>query len=223
MSTFGGYEDQSFVAEYYDFIPGYAGRPDLEFYLDFSRSAGGKILELGCGTGRILIPTAAAGCQIVGLDISEYMLAKCREKLQNQPKEVQERVRLVHGNMTNFKLKETFRLITTPFRPFQHLGSIDDQLACLRCVNCHLTMGGKLILDLFQVNFRKIFDPVYTKESEDFPEVEHLLARCGFRVAELFGNFDKSPLTDDSPEMIFVAEKCENVVDVRTDLPEQIT
>ena len=77
MSTFGGYEDQSFVAEYYDFIPGYAGRPDLEFYLDFSRSAGGKILELGCGTGRILIPTAAAGCHIVGLDISEYMLAKC--------------------------------------------------------------------------------------------------------------------------------------------------
>jgi hypothetical protein len=40
-------------------------------------------------------------------------------------------------------------------------------------------------------------------------EVEHLLVRCGFRVVELFGNFDKSPLVDDSPEMIFVAEKCE--------------
>jgi len=40
-------------------------------------------------------------------------------------------------------------------------------------------------------------------------EVEHLLSRCGFRVAELFGNFDKSPFSDDSPEMIFVAERVE--------------
>jgi len=269
MSKFGGYEYQSFVAEFYDFIPGYARRPDLEFYLDFSRSAGGKILELGCGTGRILIPTAAAGCQIVGFDLSEYMLAKCREKLQSQPKEVRERVRLVHGNMTNFELNEHFSLITIPFRPFQHLVSVDDQLACLRCANRHLVTGGKLILDLFQVNPRRMFDLVYTKESEDFAdvklpdgrtlkrthrtvafhraeqyndieliyyvtypdgrterlvqafpfryffryEVEHLLARCGFKVAELFGSFDKSPLTDDSPEMLFVAEKCEDVVE----------
>lgn len=42
-------------------------------------------------------------------------------------------------------------------------------------------------------------------------EVEHLLARCGFVVAELFGNYDKSPLTNDSPEMIFVAEKCSEI------------
>jgi len=78
MSRFGGYEDQAFVAEFYDFDPIYAVRPDVEFYVDLARSAGGTVLELGCGTGRILIPTAAAGCEIVGLDISEYMLAKCR-------------------------------------------------------------------------------------------------------------------------------------------------
>jgi hypothetical protein len=39
-------------------------------------------------------------------------------------------------------------------------------------------------------------------------EVEHLLARCGFRVIDLFGSFDRSPLQDNSPEMIFVAAKC---------------
>ena len=84
MSEFGGYEDQPFVAEFYDFTPMYSERADLEFYLEFCRSADGKILELGCGTGRILIPAAAAGCQIDGLDASEYMLAKCRENLQRQ-------------------------------------------------------------------------------------------------------------------------------------------
>jgi len=45
-------------------------------YLDFSPSVEGKILELGCGTGRILIPTAVAGYHIWGLDLSEHMLAK---------------------------------------------------------------------------------------------------------------------------------------------------
>jgi len=271
MSRFGGYEDQPFVAEYYDFNPVYAERPDVEFYVDFARSAGGKVLELGCGTGRILIPTAAAGCEIVGLDISEYMLAKCREKLQKQPREVQERARLVRGNMTSFGLEETFRLITVPFRPFQHLISLEEHLACLCCVNRHLAQDGKFILDLFQTDARRMYDPVYAEESEGFSEVElpdgrkyrqtsrtvafhraeqyndveiihyvthrdgktvrlveafpfryffryeveHLLARCGLRVVELFGNYDKSPLEDDSPEMIFVAEKCENREDAQ--------
>ena len=266
MSRFGGYEDQPFLAELYDFIPGYAGRPDVNFFLTFSRLVDGKILELGCGTGRILIPTAVAGCQIVGLDISKYMLAKCREKLRNEPEEVQERVRLVLVNMINFELKETFSLITTPFRSFQHLVSIDDQLACLQCANRHLLKGGKLILDLFQTDPKRINNPKYMEETEDFPEVdlpdggkfrrthrisafhrgeqyndvelifyvtypsgktkrlvqafpfryffryevEHLLFRCGFKVVELFGDYDKSPLSNDSPEMIFVAEKCKD-------------
>jgi SAM-dependent methyltransferase len=259
----GGYEDQPFVAELYDHIPGYAGRPDLGFYLDYASAAAGKVLELGCGTGRLLIPIAAAGCAIVGLDLSTYMLAKCREKLQGQPEEVQARARIVQGDMSCFDLGETFGLITVPFRAFQHLVSVEEQMACLACANRHLAMGGKLILDLFQVNLRYITDPASAEEKEDFEcqipggrtlrrthrlaalhraeqvndveifhyvtypdghterlvqafpfryffryEVEHLLARCGFRVAELFGSFDRAPLEDDSPEMIFVAEKC---------------
>jgi hypothetical protein len=42
-------------------------------------------------------------------------------------------------------------------------------------------------------------------------EMEHLLDRCGFKVVDLFGDFDRSPLADNSPDMIFVAEKCENL------------
>lgn len=44
-------------------------------------------------------------------------------------------------------------------------------------------------------------------------ELEHLLARCGLKIVDLFGNYDKSPLMDDSPEMVFVAEKCENATE----------
>jgi SAM-dependent methyltransferase len=262
-SQYGGYEDQAFVAELYDHIPGYAGRPDQDFYLDYARAAEGKILELGCGTGRLLVPLAAAGYEIVGLDLSEYMLAQCREKLRRQPGEVRERARIVHGDMTRFDLGQTFGLVTVPFRAFQHLISVGEQMACLECVNRHLAVGGELILDLFQVSLPYLTDPGSADEREDFSgarlsggrmlrrthrlaaqhraeqvndvemiyylthpdghterlvqafpfryffryEVEHLLARCGFRVAELFGSFDRAPLRDNSPEMIFVAEK----------------
>lgn len=266
MNRYGGYDDFPVVTEAYDLNPLYSSRADVDFYVDLARSAEGRILELGCGTGRILIPTAAAGCEIVGLDLSDAMLARCREKLRRQPKEVRDRVRLVRGNMASFDLKEVFALITTPFRSFQHLLSVEDQLSCLRSANRHLKRGGRLVLDVFQVNPRMTYEPKFMLETEDvaevelpngkkvrrcgriaayhraeqrndieliyyvkYPdgreervvqalplryffryEVEHLLARCGFRVLELFGNYDRSPLTNDSPEMVFVAEKCEN-------------
>ena len=263
MSYYGDYEDQAFIAELYDLIPQYAGRLDYKFYTDLCRSSGGKVLELGCGTGRVLIRVAAAGCEIVGLDLSPFMLAKCRERLASQTEAVQNRVKLAQANMTDFDLQEKFSTIIIPFRPFQHLVSVRDQLACLRCANAHLPIGGKLAIDFFQVDFSKIKDPRRTEETEDvselkmpdgrrlrrcsrivathraeqyndveliyyltdhscetkrlvqsFPfryffryEVEHLFARAGFEVTELYGNFDKTPLADDSPEMIFVGNK----------------
>jgi len=94
VNRFGGYDDGPVFAEYYDHTPPYNGRPDIDFYRDLAASVGGKILELGCGTGRILIPSAVAGCRIVGLENSEFMIARCGAKLQNQPEEVQERVQL---------------------------------------------------------------------------------------------------------------------------------
>jgi len=253
-----------FVAELYDFVPGYAGRGDLNLYIGCCYSAKGKILEIGCGTGRILIPAAESGCLITGLDISEQMLARCKQKLLAKPEEVQNRVQLVREDMTNFHLDDQFSLVIIPFRPFQHLIDITDQMACLRCINQHLEDGGRLIFDLFQVDPRKLFGPGFTdQESEDFAwidipegkkfrrshrvpakhwseqyndveliyyvshsdgkvdrfvqafpfryffryEVQHLLERCGFEVVEIFGDFDMSSLSDDSPEMIFVAEK----------------
>ena len=253
----------SFVAEYYDYLPVTAGRGDVALYLEFARLQGGPILELGCGTGRILLPIARAGHPIVGLDLSPDMLARCQTKLASEPPEVRERVQILRGDITNFDLDGAFGLVIIPFRPFQHLLSVDQQLACLGCVQRHLRPAGKLIVDFFQTDPRRMYDPAFMNESSAFPEVtlpdgrklkmtdrtrafhravqqnevemafyvthpdgrterlvhsftlryffryevEHLLARGGFRLVELFGDFDRSPLRDDSREMIFVAEK----------------
>ncbi len=262
MSSHAQHEYSDVFAEFYDHTPLYRTRPDIAFYVEEARRAG-SVLELGCGSGRILIPTAAAGVPITGLDLSDSMLARCREKLAAQPAEVRARVRLVHGSMTDFDLPEKFALVTTPFRAFQHLISIDDQLACLRCVHRHLAPGGRLILDMFQVNAAGLGDPEWMREREDTPEtklpdgrsfrrtariaafhraeqvndiefavylthpdgrterhtqtfpmryffpkeVEHLLARSGFRVVTVYGDFNRSPLANDSPDMLTIAEK----------------
>ena len=62
----------------------------------------GPALDIGCGTGRVLIPTARAGFEITGLDLSPFMLNECRKKLEKQPENVKARVKLVQGNMTAF-------------------------------------------------------------------------------------------------------------------------
>ena len=65
-SQHGGYEDQAFIAEYYDATYNLVRSKDVGFYVDYSKKANGHTLELACGTGRILIPTALAGCAITG-------------------------------------------------------------------------------------------------------------------------------------------------------------
>jgi len=263
MSIYGSYEEQPIIAELYDLVPAYTNRPDVEFYIHYCRLAKQRVLELGCGTGRILLPAAETGVDITGLDLSEYMLARCRWKLSMKPGSVKDRVQLFQGNIIDFNLEDRFDLAILPFRVFQHLIAIEDQMACLKNIHRHLSTGGRLVFDVFQVNFSFITDPrrkeeckldeeveltdgrimwrthcvpashqaeqyndieiyYYVKETSGeikrfehtFPmryffryEVEHLLARCGFRVVDLFGDFDRSALNDDSPEMIFVAEK----------------
>ncbi len=261
-SHYGGYG--AFIAEYYDVAYSRRADTDVPFFVEYAKQSNGLTLELACGTGRVLIPTARAGCEITGLDFSSYMLAKCREKLAKEPEDVQKRVKLLQGDMTNFSLGKKYDLITIPFRPFQHLLKVEEQKGCLNCARKHLKPNGLLVFDVFNPNpAGLVSSPEKLVERQDFPEselpdgrkvkrcsripgchreeqyndieliyyvthpdgrterlvdafpmryffryeVEHLLELCGLRVVELFGSFDKSPFTTDSPEMIFVAGK----------------
>ncbi len=263
MSSHTNYMDNPILAELYDLVPGYINRPDKDFYLRIASADSGNIIELGCGTGRILIPIAEAGHSITGVDASEHMLARCRKKLDSFPVDINDRVHLVKGNISHLSPDGTFHLAIMPFRVFQHMMTVEDQLACLGGVNRLLSAEGKLVLDVFNVDYKRISNPAFSEEVEDMPEqklpdgrllrrnsriarfhpaeqyndveiiyyitdtdgtterivhafpfryffryeIEHLLERCGFRIIALYGNFDETPLTDDSPEMIFIAEK----------------
>ncbi len=237
--------------EFYDAFPIYVERKDVDFYLRHAKAAGGPVLELGCGSGRILVPTRRAGIDITGLDGSADMLAACRAKLEGENLDAS----LLVGDMRDFDIGRKFALVTIPFRPFQHLLDVEDQMACLKCIREHLRPGGRLIFDVFnprmdliatqgpeivpeatfdlpdgrriershrrlahdrarQVMTIEIIHQVVGGEQTSLTiemhyffrfELEHLLARCGFRVERLFGGLDESPFGQDSQEMIFVA------------------
>lgn len=158
------------IADLYDHVGLYRSLPDIPFYADAARESRGPVLELGCGTGRVLIPTARAGVSIVGVDLSPKMLEVCRNKLAAEPPEVQSRVQLVHAGMCDFRVPGSFGLATIPFRPFQHLISVDEQLACLANIRRHLTADGVLIFDLFNPSLDAIVNRPIGVELDPEPE-----------------------------------------------------
>ncbi len=159
------------AADFYDYVPAYAARADMTFFVDAARESGGPVLELGCGTGRVLLPIARAGIEITGLDMSPKMLSVLRQRLAEEPPEVRERVRLVEGDMRHFELGQSFALATIPFRPFQHLTTVEEQIACLAAIRRHLAPRGRLILDLFNPSLPALLEDSRSEEQPPEPEV----------------------------------------------------
>ena len=121
------------------------GQPYMPFWLDLARRAGGPILELGCGTGKIAIPLAEAGFAVTGLDLSEAMLAEARAKTRGRDLPIQ----WVHGDMTRFSLDRRFSLIILPSNNLCHLLSLEEVEGCFGCVRDHLAADGRFAIDVF--------------------------------------------------------------------------
>lgn len=121
---------------------------DLPLYQGYAERSGGPILELGCGTGRLLQPLAASGHQLTGVDIAPAMLAAARVRLQGAG--LVERVELIEDDIRSLArlAQRRFRLAFCAINSFLHLPDQTGQLAALRAVRRHLEPGGWLILDL---------------------------------------------------------------------------
>jgi SAM-dependent methyltransferase len=133
-------------AEYYDYD--HDSLSELPFYLELARECGSPILELACGTGRLLAPLAEAGFEMVGIDLSEAMLAVCRRKVDE--KGLAGRVYLARADMATFDLsRQDFSLAFVAFQSFMHLHTQADQLACLARAYRHLRPGGLFVVELF--------------------------------------------------------------------------
>lgn len=143
---------QNIRAKLYDARVASRNIEDVPFYIQEAKKTEGPVLELACGTGRILIPIAESGIEIVGLEASSDMLNLAKEKVSKLTDETQNLIELIQGDMCNFSLGRTFNTILIPFRSFQHVLTPEDQRKSLLCIKEHLTDNGRLIIHIGDVN-----------------------------------------------------------------------
>lgn len=131
---------------------------DVAFYVDRARVAGGPVVELGCGSGRLTVPIARAGVQVTGVDRAEDMLRALSAKLAREPEVVRERVRCVRGDYRAVELPEAaFAAVLWPFNALHHTTDEEDLCAILRRIRGWIRPGGRLVLDCYLPD-RELYD-----------------------------------------------------------------
>ncbi|HRX05231.1 MAG: methyltransferase domain-containing protein [Anaerolineae bacterium] len=129
---------------------------DVAMYLGFAERTGGPLLELGCGTGRLLLPLAEAGYEVTGVDMSEQMLAIARAKLDAG--DLSDQATLLLADMREVQLEQRYRLAFIAINSFMHLTTMEDQLAALRTWRDALLPGGLLVIDVFNPNPQQLLE-----------------------------------------------------------------
>ncbi|HEV3315432.1 MAG TPA: class I SAM-dependent methyltransferase [Candidatus Angelobacter sp.] len=164
-----GVDAYKLLAGYYD--DAYAVKKDLvdlPFYSALAKRIGGPVLEIACGTGRVLLPIAREGIEIHGVDNSPAMLNVLRKNLQSEPEEVRKRVSVSGGDMRTFRLGKKYPLVIIPFRPMQHMHTLEDQIAALKTAALHLEEDGVLAFNVFYPKYDQIFSSI----GEEIQEME---------------------------------------------------
>jgi SAM-dependent methyltransferase len=228
---------------------------DVDVHLGFARRFGGPVLELACGTGRLLGPLAQAGFEVTGIDNSRAMLERARQRLEN----LGTQATLVEQRLERLELDGRFRTIVLGLDSFGLLLSREDQLRALRAAKAHAAYDGRLILDVSNGNLRgagempeellhdlTLPDPdtgrpitkfvlrrprpaeqldelIFFYDEQDERgylrrstvelrlrwftrfELELLLQTAGWRVEELYGNYDLEPYGPQSERLLIVA------------------
>lgn len=228
--------------------------PDGPFILSLAKKLGGAVLELGCGTGRVTIPLAENGVDIVGLDVVPGMVELARAKADGLPT-----IEWVVADVRAFQLGRKFSLIFESGSVFHHMLTRPDQEAYLARVREHLKEDGRLVLSLilpksehlvsteeeaewftaehpdgYEIRVSGIdkYDALRQVKTETayrrwtdasgremtqvaplslryvFPqEMEALLYYNGFEIVELYGDVDRSPLTEESRQIYYICKK----------------
>jgi SAM-dependent methyltransferase len=117
---------------------------DLGLWEELADVAGGTILDLGCGTGRVTLHLARRGHRVVGLDADEALLDVLAQRAAGLP------VGIALDDARGFELGERFGLALAPMQLMQLLGGASERVECLRCVAAHLRPGGRAALAIVE-------------------------------------------------------------------------
>ena len=145
-------EYPGYFARFYDLIYHHSRDGiDNRYYHEKINKAGGKILEVGVGTGRMFMDALNTGADIYGIDISPAMTEVLKNKLRPD-----QRDRITLQNITDFKTSDRYNLIIAPFRVFMHLEDMNDQIKALNNVYSHLIPGGEFVFDTFIPDLKQL-------------------------------------------------------------------
>jgi SAM-dependent methyltransferase len=120
---------------------------DVPFYVAEARKAGGPIVELGVGTGRIAIPIAHQVIHVIGIDSSREMLATCQRRAEDAG--VADRIELRLGDLRNPPIDEPVELVICPFRSYLHLADDGERMEAFEAARAALLPGGRFVFDVF--------------------------------------------------------------------------
>lgn len=169
---------------------------DLPYWLGKAQAAAGPVLEIGCGSGRLLLPISKAGVDIEGLDASRAMIRRLKAKAAA----ARLAVRAKTADMRRFSMGRRYALIYCAFNGFAHCESAEDQIACLRACLRHLEPGGALALHMSYPG------PAYWLEPEDRAVLELEVPLPGGGKLQLWDDRRKDPVAQKQDSMMEVRE-----------------
>lgn len=128
----------------------HAGRTaDVAFYTREAGAPDTRVLEVGAGTGRVALAVATGGARVVALERSAAHLARAAAKRAQASPAVAGRLALLRADMRAYAFRRRFDRVLLPFRVFQMMLTVPDQLAALAAARAALADDGRLVLDLF--------------------------------------------------------------------------
>ncbi|WP_410766946.1 class I SAM-dependent methyltransferase [Haloferax sp. DFSO60] len=159
--------DSSDVADFYDtwasvYDAESSPTADVSYYLQRAREVDGRVLEIGCGTGRIYLELLRAGVDAAGIDLSTGMLEQLRTNAASEGLDPQ----VWHADMRNFVVDDPYELVIVPFRAFLHNLTIDDQLAALESLFAATADDGELVLNFYAPDCEFVVENYGSEETE---------------------------------------------------------
>jgi len=136
---------QGLEASLYDHFWSQEELDDRQFFTELIQHQGGNCLDVGCGTGRTLVPLAEAGIEVEGIDPAPEMLAICQQKLDA----ASARATLHQSTMQELGLGKKFHSIIIPGASFQILTDPSEAVVALNKLREHLAPGGQLLISLY--------------------------------------------------------------------------